>query len=571
MKRLLWIILASCFTLLVLLYFAATLANQEPANRSFENVTPIAAATSLAGQHPVMQASTKLSHLNAHVRKPEGGVWLEFLNWIGLSGRPGKDGNSELIRQAYLGGTQRIGGEGKSRDQFSPSIAGRVLDETGQPVSWMEISAEFLTLSQGSQITWGRGVAARARSDQSGAYRFDQLPEGEYRLRTMATDLYLPTEIIVRTGVDSADLIVSGERQLSVQGLVKDIKGKSLEGVRVVSEQTPSREASTDHSGAYTLQIPVSRSIRNYVLRFQLTGYREEVRRLNESQIYSQSTVQLDASLSPIKTLAVVAGRVMNREGALLGGEAVSLLGPSRYQAVTNHAGEFVMADVEAGQSYKLQVPSLSPYRAYVKQVQVGPEGLWLDVVVERGPPESSFLSGRMLDTAGNPLPHFSLLLQSFNPEAPAPIEVISDDTGRYAIDEVPLGRLSFTTRSQPRFLIRGINLPEGGAQNVDLILDWGGYEVVGQVRDREGRPVAGSRVVLFWSYQNNGVQSLSEREASSDSNGFFRFARVGPGVHSIRVSVPGFQSAQLQHNVGGDSAAVVVQLERDAQTVPAK
>ncbi len=147
------------------------------------------------------------------------------------------------------------------------------------------------------------------------------------------------------------------------------------------------------------------------------------------------------------------------------------------------------------------------------------------------------------------------------------PVQVTSDDRGFYSIDEVSLGSLSFMTQSQPRFLVRGISLPEGGAANVDLILDWGGFTVDGQVVDHDGRPVTGSRVLLSWSFQYGGVQSRSERLAAADAGGFFRFAQVGPGPHSVHVSVPGYRSAQRQYDVGRESKAVVVQLERDAQT----
>jgi hypothetical protein len=441
-----------------------------------------------------------------------------------------------------------------------------VLDEAGQTVSGMQISAELLRPFQAPEGTPGSGVVAQATSDPAGSYRFDQLQEGEYRLKTVQTALYMPAEVVVRTGIDSVDIIVSGERQVSIQGLVTDNVGKPLSGVRVATEQKPPLEASTDQDGSYELQILVSRSNRDYVLKFSLAGYREEEHQLNESQIYGGRTIQLNATLIPTNSLAVVAGKVSNNEHVPLSGEIVHLLGQVRYQAVTNQAGEFVIANVEPGQYYRFQVPSRSPYRPYVRQVFVRPGGLWQDVVMERGSPKSGPLSGRMMDLAGNPLPRFSLWLQSYNPEARMPVQVTSDDRGFYSVDEVPLGSLSFMTQSQPRFLIRGFNLPEGGAENVDLILDWGAYEVTGQVLDSEGIPVLGSRIKLSWSYQNSGMQSQSERETAADAAGLFRFAQVGPGVHSVRVWVQGYRSVLLDYNVGRDSGAVVVQLERDAQ-----
>jgi protocatechuate 3,4-dioxygenase beta subunit len=562
----------ACLALLALRYSPGMAGSGESVKRGPGNAPPAATGVPSADQGPAAGTSTAALQADAQTTpKPAGGLWQGLMSWVGLSAWQGKDSSasSRQPKQDYVGAPPHLPNRGgiESRSAYPPSISGRVLDETGQPLPGIEISAEPLALFEVPQGARGSEVVAQARSGEAGAYRFEQLPKGEYRIRTIPTALYLPAEMVVRTGVDSADLVLSGGRQLSVQGQVKDVQGTPLEGVRVVSAQTPSPEAFTNHDGAYRLEIPVTPSDRNYALKFQLKGYREESSQLSDNQLCSQGTVQLDAVLTPVTSLAVVAGKVSNREGAPLGGEIVYLLGLARYQAVTNQAGEFIMADVEAGQSYRLQVPARSPYRPYMIQVQVGTEGLLQDVVLDVGSPESGPLSGRMMDAAGSPLPRFSLWLQSNNPAARWPVQVTSDDTGRYFVDEVPLGSLSLMTRSQPRFLISGIVLPEGGAENVDLILDWGSYDVTGQVVDHEGKPVPAARVVLFRSYENGGVLSQSERETTTDSGGFFRFAQVGPSVHSIRVSIPGFGSARLEYDVGPNAASVVVRLETDAQT----
>jgi protocatechuate 3,4-dioxygenase beta subunit len=564
-KRPLLIVLVCCFALLAFWYFSGNVGDRNQAHRDPGKETQ-AATGSAAVQNPAAAASATTPQAHTQVQNPSEDLWQRFLNRIGFTSRPWKSDISQPNRQVHPGEAKQMAGEEGNR--LPPSIRGKVLDEEGRPVAWMGISADSLRLFGMPQGALGNSVAAQATSNETGVYQFEHLPEGEYRIRTMATALYQPAEITVRTGVEAADLIVSGERQVSIRGTVKDIKGKPLQGVRVVYEGEPSLEASTEEDGGYGFDISVTRSDRNSLLRFTLTGFRDETRQLNERDIYGRKEVLVNASLTPVKSLVIVAGKVSNREGVPLTGEIVHLIGQTSYRGVTNYAGEFVIPDVEGRQSYRLNVPSLSPYRPYVKEVLVGSNDVDLDIVMERGAADSATLSGRMLDAAGNPLPRFSLWLQSYNPEARGPVQVTSDDWGRYVVDGVPLGTLSLVTQSQPKIIVRGINLPEGGAQNVDIILDWGAYEVYGQVVDSRGLPVPASKIVLSWTYQYNGLRSQSERTTVADSDGFFRFTQVGPGVHSISLHDPTLRSAQIEYRVGQDTGPVVVQVAKDAQTV---
>ena len=581
MKHVPPIILVSCILLLALWFFAELPAIRETGNRGMETdgspsiKTSTPEASARAGYPTFETTSSKTGQNQAEIRYSNSapGVWEGFSGRVNhLAGRPGQgtaSGSRSLPRQESVKMQNwRAGDRTEGQTGELPSISGRVLDEAGHPVLGMEINAQPVRLFQAPEGTIGTAPVAGTISNEYGSYRFDQLQAGEYRIRTMATDRYLPAEIVVRAGVQSADLVVSGERPLSLQGQVKDTQGKTLQGVRVISTLTPSPEAATDRSGSYRLQVPVTRSTRNFVLKFQLAGYREESRQLSESQIFSSDTVRVDARMTAVKAMASVTGRVTNREGIPLSGEAVYLSGSVQYRAVTNQAGEFVLAEVEAEQSYSLRVPARSPYRPFVQQIRVGSGDLRQNVVEELGSPESGTLSGRMMDAAGNSLPLFSLWLQSYNPAARELVQATSDESGRFVLEEVPLGNLNFTTRSQPRLLISGLKLTESGLRNIELLVDWGSFDVIGQVLDSAGTPVSGSKVLLTWSQLHGGLRSQSERETASDTAGFFRFAQVGPGMHMVRVTVPGFREARLQHNAGADPGNVVVRLERDTQTV---
>ena len=116
--------------------------------------------------------------------------------------------------------------------------------------------------------------------------------------------------------------------------------------------------------------------------------------------------------------------------------------------------------------------------------------------------------------------------------------------------NDVPAGRLKFYTLSNPRFSVGPVNLPAGGMEKLDLILDWGSHEIRGRVVDRAGKPVPASQVTLQWRNSDSRVRISSRRQTKGDANGFFRFTGVGTGLYSVTVFALAFQRAQVEHSL---------------------
>jgi hypothetical protein len=168
-----------------------------------------------------------------------------------------------------------------------------------------------------------------------------------------------------------------------------------------------------------------------------------------------------------------------------------------------------------------------------------------------------------MVDVHGQAVPEFSLWLR--NPEAinqPARL-VTGDPQGFFEVDEIEAGNLVFETRGSPLVSISGIRLSAGEKKDVRLVLDWGTHRVAGLVMDDMGRPVSASELVVTSIRHDGGLWAQTTRRAITDETGFFLVAQVGPGYHTIRVDVPGFRAAVIDHDVGGDSPEVIVRLER--------
>jgi len=440
------------------------------------------------------------------------------------------------------------------------SISGKVLNEAGETVEGIELTARAIRLFEEKEGVEETGQEPQAASDDDGSYRFERLPQGDYRIYSAATDRYAAAQTVVRTGVDFANLVVVEARELWVYGVATSNPGEPLEGVKVIPRGQTDKAVLTDFDGSYALEMNAAGRGRDHEVRFVLAGYREQALSLPASRV-AGSEIRLDARLEPITSLATVSGRVTTRDGVPVSGERVSLRGEGSYHAVTNAAGEFSIPEVEAEANYRLSIRPRGPYRDHQERVWVGANGLEAKVVLE--PLDYGTLSGQMMDMLGNPVPHFSLWLETKDVSAKR-LMVTGDAAGRYAVTDVPTGALSFSTLANPRFTVSGPALsPRRPEERVDLILDWGSEEIRGRILDTEGNPVAATQVTLYWAHYHHGAHSRSVRHTAVAADGSFRFTQIGPGAHTVTVHAPGFKSTQVKAEFPGD---LVVQLQANDQ-----
>jgi hypothetical protein len=169
-----------------------------------------------------------------------------------------------------------------------------------------------------------------------------------------------------------------------------------------------------------------------------------------------------------------------------------------------------------------------------------------------------------MVDAQGEPVPSFTLLLTS-SKAAGRTVPVVGDSAGHFEVDEVPEGRLTFVTRSQPRVSIRGAELTATSEVFVRLVIDWGVHSLVGQVTDISGNPIPGVDTALTWRHETGSMQSSSSRRTLTDAGGFFRFTQLGPGVHRLDLMANGFRRYNTQVDIGGALGELRIQLQGDS------
>jgi protocatechuate 3,4-dioxygenase beta subunit len=444
-------------------------------------------------------------------------------------------------------------------------ISGWVLDQAGEPVADIGVTASARRLAQDGQTSGHGGETDDALTDTEGYFAFGELPDGEYLLQTESTDLYGSATSIVRTGVSSVVLRVTGEsgKPVTIYGAVTEEDGQPIAGARVAPTDE-SHTATTDGAGKYSLELTVDRRSRTRSLRFTKAGYRAEILGVRQSDLRELSEWRLDARLQ-VKDGVSVDGTVTGVEGTPVTGARIQLYSQSHgrsHQATSGQDGSFFMDNVEMGDDYRLWVRPKADFQDYVDEgFQVGRGGLFVPVVLE--PLEDSSLRGRMVNAFRDPIPRYTLWMWNSGAGANRNLAVTSDSGGHFLVDDIPAGEVVLGSRGHPQFTVGGIQLEPRKTTTANLVLDWGYEEMAGQLLNSDsGEPVAGAEVTLFWTSEEQGVTSRSRRLTVADSSGYFVFTELGPGPHTIIVTARGFHSVR-RDAVPGEG--IVIELQKAA------
>jgi hypothetical protein len=437
-------------------------------------------------------------------------------------------------------------------------IGGRILNEHGEPVAGIEISAARQRLASAvSEAAQGNGSAQRTESRADGTFGFSGLSEGEYEIETTATDRYFSVKAQLRAGGAPVDIVlVEG---LRVRGTVRNLDGKSLAHVWVGLESQRNVYTHTDEHGSYQLQLGSHPG--DATLRFYLQGYEEELLALRPPDPETHRASDLDATLRALEDAATVSGLVRTERGDPIAGATLSLSSEAgvRYQAVSGADGSFSVS-VKIGAGYYLHLIPPAPFMDYAERdIRITEDGVWLEVVLDSL--GTGRLTGRMIDSEQEPIPNFRIWLVRAGATRSA-VPITSDAEGYFELAEAPAGDLSFDTRSSPRLTVSGVSLPADGEADVRLVLDSGDHELEGRVLGDRGDPVGGAEVSLSWSHGRGRAHSTSKRSTRSDGKGVFRFTQLGPGEHLLEVRASGYAAEAVLHEIGRYARELEVRLD---------
>ena len=439
------------------------------------------------------------------------------------------------------------------------SLSGWVMDQDGEVIPGINLVAQAIADSTAT------GPAVSTRTDAEGHFEFSSLRDGAFEVVSKPTDRFKSARAVLRAGADAAVLVVAQQesQKIGLFGKVTAAGGGALAGVRVVANGQSRNAVTTDENGDYDLTLDIGRSGYTYSVRYMLSGYRHTQIRLTERDIGDKSDLRRDMVLKQSGDLAEVTGTVTGIGGAPVQNASIQLFSARtglRYQTTSDKAGDFKFTGVESMDGYRLWVRPKSLYRNHV-EYGIAVEAVATDLPIVLQPLRKTSFKGQIVDPAGDPIPRLKLWARIPHASSARYLGFTTDHGGRFRLDRVPEGEITFTSRSQPNQSIYGVMVVPGGKE-VRLTMEFGDLEVAGFVVDGRGDGIAGARVSLTWFHDEDGIRSHSKRQTVTDREGYFLFTRVGAGTHRLAVSASGFRPVQFDRRVWGARGEITVRLD---------
>jgi len=420
-------------------------------------------------------------------------------------------------------------------------VCGRIADAgTREPLAGVRVDVRPATASRANSyfgLTQGDGTFRLRCPPGSCSVELWNMPD-EY-LRLSRKDRRSTT---VRMGQDSDPLEFRLTRSVVIAGKVVGLKGEPVAGaaVRAVTSARSIKRTTTDTEGAFRVAGSVPDSMTSLVIfeaQRELGGKRD-------LSIGKEGPRGLTIKLAPVAKLV---GRVIDGDGKPLKDVRVQLneytnrssCCPAR--AFTNHEGRY---EFVAAPGTKVSVCTSGEHRASSGRpfdVEAGKTYQIKDLVVR--PPETTTISGRVLDGDGEPVPSARVTLRAGR----RPADTRSDTKGRFHFAKVPVDDGS------AGIWVRDLSGKLGGAQSVavtreptrDVTITVSPLATLtGRVVDAAGRPVGTAQVTVREYLPGAGAY---EGRTHTGQDGRFEIAAT-PNTN-VGVSVPGAGGAAARRS----------------------
>lgn len=430
-------------------------------------------------------------------------------------------------------------------------MEGRVLNwSTGEPVDAVEV---VIGADEGTHTL---------ATDADGRFRFVAPRPGSYRLAVLSKPGFLPyapelddTRVAwtARPGTRVTGLIIYLSPAIDYHGKVVSASGAPVAGAGVkLLEAARSEQAleglpdrfTTDARGEFTFHAP------DYaVLEASARGHGTGRAVLDgAAQSSHKLTIRLPAAGSPPPGRLTIAGRVVDASGRPVEGAAVLAVpaeghGPGGVSAgsdvriaaaaTTEEDGRFLLRGIDPG---RYQVRASQPGHG---DAATEADGGDRDVKLQL--PDAGRIAGRVVDSAGAPVPAFSVIVRRGDAGLQAPVVAtasVVDAEGRFTVDDLAAGSYKVVATALGRAPARevAVQVAAGKTAEAELRVPAGGV-VFGTVVSRaSGKPLQYARVSVEGTPVDNASVTPAFASVVTDAAGGFELDGLAPGLRSITV-----------------------------------
>lgn len=464
------------------------------------------------------------------------------------------------------GGGNGLGGQvdhDSHVESQTEQLAGQVLFTNGRPASGVVVEATALQLFPDKETGAApiSNTAGRAVADAAGQFAIAGLADGEYELRAIGPSAKPVIAVsVVRAGSRAVRLVLGQEVEVWIDGYVSSQEGGPLDQVAVHAGdgEGPADVSGADGSFGFYHRVLTDRPS---TLTLVKEGFADARASIDADARDEQNVLPIDVTMQPVLASIRVAGEVRDEAGNGLAGRSLYLQsGNSKYRAVSDGAGAFVIEGIQRPGAYRMWVSAGDGYGGYTEPfLKVPMSGIrGLEIVLQRL--GGGRVSGQMVDPRGRAVPNFTLTIGSESAPGET-VAVTSDAQGNFLAEDVPQGRLRIQSSSFPRFVTSGVTLSPGGEIEVRPVLDVGDEQLAGRVIGDAGVPIAGADVTLSWVRKQGSMTHESLRKSVTDTRGDFVFFALGEVDYDLIVRAARHESAHVQGVGTSRSRDIEVQL----------
>lgn len=377
------------------------------------------------------------------------------------------------------------------------------------------------------------------------------------------------TKIIINDSIDNKKSKLLNP--LEISGTIANKTGEGIAGVLIYSngEFPPTYSNAT---GQYRVVFEKS-GLTELLFNFSFSGYQKQKNSIALKAFEQSPILTVDVTLTEAldtKTTTSVSGKISDLNGEGVANQQIHLITLGDYSenevryfdfSRTDDRGHFTLKDVSINTRYTIVVLPGNGYpRTEVDDVLVTNDTPNIDIILEDDKLMS--VSGQVIDRDGVPLPNFNLSAKNISNDR-FNVDLVTDVTGMFKLDNFPEGSISFSINSPAEFEITGIELSEMNTETIIVPVDIGSHFVTGLVTNNDGEIIEGALVTMQSTYSINGVDSVSIRYLKTDSSGAFTFEKFGSDTHFIDIASIGFKQQSIVHDPNSFDTNLNIVLDR--------